>query len=37
MLQNGCTGTTEDRANGRIGRERVFRDHKDLLAHDDDD
>ncbi|KAL6466706.1 hypothetical protein MHYP_G00245100 [Metynnis hypsauchen] len=26
----------EDRANGRIRRERVFRDHYDVLAHDDD-
>uniref|UniRef100_A0A8C9Z230 Putative nuclease HARBI1 n=1 Tax=Sander lucioperca TaxID=283035 RepID=A0A8C9Z230_SANLU len=26
----------EDYANGRIRRERVFRDHDDLLAHDDD-
>uniref|UniRef100_A0A9J8AW41 Putative nuclease HARBI1 n=1 Tax=Cyprinus carpio carpio TaxID=630221 RepID=A0A9J8AW41_CYPCA len=26
----------EDYANGRIRRERVFRDHDDFLAHDDD-
>ena len=26
----------EDHANGRVRRERVFRDHNDLLAHDDD-
>ena len=26
----------EDIANGRIRRERVFRDQTDLLAHDDD-
>ncbi|KAL6461017.1 hypothetical protein MHYP_G00309950 [Metynnis hypsauchen] len=26
----------EDLANGRIRRERVFRDHYDFLAHDDD-
>ncbi|KAL6487847.1 hypothetical protein MHYP_G00044730 [Metynnis hypsauchen] len=26
----------EDIANGRIRRERVFRDHYDFLAHDDD-
>ncbi len=26
----------EDLANGRIRRERVFRDHQDFLAHDND-
>lgn len=26
----------EDFANGRLRRERVFRDHDDFLAHDDD-
>lgn len=26
----------EDVANGNIRRERVFRDHQDFLAHDDD-
>lgn len=26
----------EDYTNGRIRRIRVFKDHKDLLAHDDD-
>ena len=26
----------EDHANGRIRMERVFRDNKDFLAHDDD-
>lgn len=25
-----------DHANGRIRRDRVFRDHNNLLAHDDD-
>ena len=26
----------EDYADGRIRRERIFRDHNDLLAHDDE-
>ena len=26
----------EDFANGRLRMERVFRDHTDFLAHDDD-
>ncbi|KAL1246744.1 hypothetical protein QQF64_034323 [Cirrhinus molitorella] len=26
----------EDFANGRLRRERVFRDHEDFLAHDDE-
>ncbi len=26
----------EDYVNGRLRRERVFRDHEDFLAHDDD-
>ena len=36
MALLGLLALLEDHANGMIRRERVFRDHNDLLAHDDD-
>lgn len=36
MLDELARAIARNHGDGRIRRERVFRDHQDLLAHDDD-